>query len=115
MSTSTAEPFVDALPLSADGEPLIEFRNVWKRFGRNEVLKDISNRVWPREKVVIIGPSGSGKSTLLRTVNGLEAIDSGAVVVDGVSVHDRRTNINELRSHVGMVQQSFNLFTRMSD
>ena len=95
-------------------KPLIEFRNVRKRFGNHEVLKGISNDVREGEAVVVIGPSGSGKSTLLRTVNGLETIDSGEVVVDGISVHDRRTNINLLRSHVGMVQQSFNLFPQMT-
>ena len=93
---------------------MIEFRSVSKRFGRNEVLRDITNRVAESEKVVVIGPSGSGKSTLLRTVNRLETIDGGEVLVDGVSVHDRRTDINALRTHVGMVQQSFNLFPQLS-
>ena len=63
---------------------------------------------------MIIGPSGSGKSTLLRTVNKLEAIDAGEVVVNGISVHDKKTDVNELRSHVGMVQQAFNLFPQMT-
>src|SRR5262245_5749601 len=95
-------------------EPIIEFRHVSKRFGRNEVLRDISDQVQAGEKVVIIGPSGSGKSTLLRTVNHLETIDAGEVRVDGVSVHARDTDINALRTRVGMVQQSFNLFPQMS-
>jgi ABC-type polar amino acid transport system ATPase subunit len=77
-------------------------------------LKGISNIVQQGETVVIIGPSGSGKSTLLRTVNRLEIIDGGEVIVDGVSVHKKSTDVNELRSHVGMVQQSFNLFPQMS-
>jgi ABC-type polar amino acid transport system ATPase subunit len=94
--------------------PLIEFRDVYKRFGNHEVLHGISNVVRRGEAVVIIGPSGSGKSTLLRTVNRLETIEAGQVIVDGVSVHDSRTNINLLRSHVGMVQQSFNLFPQMT-
>jgi ABC-type polar amino acid transport system ATPase subunit len=94
--------------------PAVEFRDVHKRFGRNEVLRGITNDVRQGEKVVIIGPSGSGKSTLLRTVNGLETIESGEVLVNGISVHDRGTNINQLRTHVGMVQQSFNLFPQMS-
>jgi ABC-type polar amino acid transport system ATPase subunit len=94
--------------------PAVEFRDVHKRFGRNEVLRGITNNVRQGEKVVIIGPSGSGKSTLLRTVNGLETIESGEVLVNGISVHDRGTNINQLRTHVGMVQQSFNLFPQMS-
>ncbi len=100
--------------MAKDGRPIIEFREVSKRFGQNEVLRGITNQVAEGEKVVVIGPSGSGKSTLLRTVNRLETIDSGEVIVDGVSVHDRRTDINALRAHVGMVQQSFNLFPQLS-
>jgi ABC-type polar amino acid transport system ATPase subunit len=92
----------------------VEFRDVVKRFGQNEVLRGINNGVAEGEVVVVIGPSGSGKSTLLRTVNRLETIDSGAVFVDGVSVHDPKTAINALRTHVGMVQQSFNLFPQLT-
>src|SRR4051794_31458772 len=100
---------------SHSGNPaLIEFKDVRKSFGGHEVLRDVSNVVRQGEAVVIIGPSGSGKSTLLRTVNRLETIDSGQVIVDGVSVHDRHTNVNQLRSRVGMVQQSFNLFPQMT-
>jgi ABC-type polar amino acid transport system ATPase subunit len=114
MTTSSGIEANGAKPATRSGEPLIEFREVWKRFGHNEVLRGISNGVWQREKVVIIGPSGSGKSTLLRTVNRLETIDSGDVIVDGIAVHSRSTNINELRTHVGMVQQAFNLFPQMT-
>lgn len=92
----------------------VTFTDVVKRFGKNEVLKGITEEVAQGEQVVIIGPSGSGKSTLLRTVNRLETIDSGSVVVNGVSVHAKETDVNLLRSHVGMVQQSFNLFPQMS-
>jgi len=91
----------------------VEFKDIRKSFGQVEVLRGISYRVQPGERVVIIGPSGSGKSTLLRTVNRLETIDSGEVLVSGVSVHSHSTDINELRTHVGMVQQSFNLFPQM--
>jgi len=105
---------IDARPPVASDKPLIEFRHVSKHFGRNEVLRDISNSVREREAIVIIGPSGAGKSTLLRTVNRLESIDSGEVIVDGISVHSKQTDINLLRSRVGMVQQSFNLFPEMS-
>src|SRR5687767_10143678 len=95
-------------PMNETDHPAIEFRDVRKRFGRNEVLRGITS-VTPRgNTVVVIGPSGSGKSTLLRTVNRLETIDSGEVKVDGISVHARHTDINQLRSRVGMVQQSFN-------
>ncbi|TAK77349.1 MAG: amino acid ABC transporter ATP-binding protein [Dehalococcoidia bacterium] len=93
---------------------MVEFRNVVKRFGANTVLQDVTNQVAHREKVVVIGPSGSGKSTLLRTVNGLETIQQGEVIVEGISVHDPRTDINSLRARVGMVQQSFNLFPQMT-
>jgi len=96
------------------GAPAISFRDVRKSFGKNEVLRGISEEVAQGETVVVIGPSGSGKSTLLRTVNRLETIDSGEVIVNGVSVHARETDVNALRSHVGMVQQSFNLFPQMS-
>jgi ABC-type polar amino acid transport system ATPase subunit len=92
----------------------VEFRDVVKRFGRNEVLCGITNSVKAGETVVVIGPSGSGKSTLLRTVNRLETVESGDVFVNGVSVHSPNTKINELRTHVGMVQQSFNLFPQMT-
>ena len=92
----------------------VEFEGVTKRFGRNVVLRDVTEQVMAGETVVIIGPSGSGKSTLLRTVNRLETIDEGRVLVDGVSVHARETDINELRTHVGMVQQQFNLFPQMT-
>ena len=92
----------------------VGFRDVVKRFGKNEVLRGINEEVAQGETVVIIGPSGSGKSTLLRTVNRLETIDSGSVIVSGVSVHAKETDVNLLRSHVGMVQQAFNLFPQMS-
>ena len=78
------------------------------------MLKGITESVAQGETVVIIGPSGSGKSTLLRTVNRLESIEQGHVIVNGVWVHDRKTDVNELRSQVGMVQQAFNLFPQMS-
>jgi ABC-type polar amino acid transport system ATPase subunit len=94
--------------------PLIEFRHVDKHFGNNQVLRDVSNVINEGETVVVIGPSGAGKSTLLRTVNRLETIDAGEVIVDGISVHHRRTNVNHLRAQVGMVQQAFNLFPEMT-
>lgn len=94
--------------------PAVAFRGVIKRFGSNEVLKGITEDIAQGEQVVVIGPSGSGKSTLLRTVNRLEAIDAGEVIVNGISVHSRETDVNALRSHVGMVQQAFNLFPQMT-
>jgi ABC-type polar amino acid transport system ATPase subunit len=92
----------------------VRFEDVHKHFGRNHVLKGITNAVAKGETIVVIGPSGSGKSTLLRAVNALESIDGGQVYVLGRPVHDKATNINELRTHVGMVQQAFNLFPQMT-
>ena len=99
---------------STPSAPAVQFRDVHKHFGKNEVLKGITEDIGQGQTIVIIGPSGSGKSTLLRTVNTLEAIDKGEVLVNGISVHDKKTDVNELRSHVGMVQHSFNLFPQMT-
>ncbi len=73
-------------------------------------LDNVSNHVDSGEVVVVIGPSGSGKSTLLRSLNGLQEVDSGKIVIDGVEVTDKKTDINKLRAKVGMVFQHFNLF-----
>jgi polar amino acid transport system ATP-binding protein len=90
--------------------PIIVMEDVCKFFGSLRALYHVSMKVQTGEKVVIIGPSGSGKSTLLRTINRLEEIDSGRIVVDGFDLHDRRNDINKIRMEVGMVFQSFNLF-----
>ena len=81
-----------------------------KSFGDLKVIQDISLHVGEGEIVSIIGPSGSGKSTMLRCINALEDPDSGSINVDGVEVTDRKTNINKLREHLGMVFQRFNLW-----
>ncbi|MFK4186460.1 amino acid ABC transporter ATP-binding protein [Streptomyces sparsogenes] len=94
----------------AVGEPLIELREVNKHFGALHVLRDIDLTVGRGEVVVVIGPSGSGKSTLCRTINRLEAIDSGAITVDGVLLPEEGRELARLRADVGMVFQSFNLF-----
>ena len=89
----------------------IVLKGVSKRFANGVgALRDVSLQVQPGEVVVVVGPSGSGKSTLLRALNGLERISAGEVWVDGQPVHDRRTNLNRLRTRVGMVFQQFNLF-----
>jgi polar amino acid transport system ATP-binding protein len=89
---------------------MVEAREISKRFGRLKALDRVSFDVYDGERVVVIGPSGSGKSTLLRSINGLETIDRGRILVDGVDIHDPTTDINRVREEVGMVFQSFNLF-----
>ena len=91
-------------------QPIIELSHVDKHFGQLHVLKDISLSVKKGEVVVIIGPSGSGKSTLCRTINRLETIDSGEIRIDGTALPEEGKKLAELRSQVGMVFQSFNLF-----
>ena len=95
--------------------PIVEIENISRTFtvpGREPVkaLQNVSNHVDKGEVLVVIGPSGSGKSTLLRTLNGLETVDSGRIVINGVDITDPKTNLNELRQRVGMVFQHFNLF-----
>lgn len=90
--------------------PVIELKNINKYFGKLHVLKDISLSVDKGEVVVIIGPSGSGKSTLCRTINRLETIDSGEIIIDGVTMPEEGRKLAEIRAQVGMVFQSFNLF-----
>ena len=89
---------------------MVEMKAVAKYFGTLKALNDVSLDVYDGEKVVIIGPSGSGKSTLLRSINKLEEIDAGSIVVDGFEINDPKTNINEVRKEVGMVFQQFNVF-----
>lgn len=90
--------------------PVIELRHIDKHFGTLHVLKDICLTVQKGEVVVIIGPSGSGKSTLCRTINRLETIDSGEILIDGDLMPEEGRHLAEIRSQVGMVFQSFNLF-----
>lgn len=90
--------------------PIIEIKNVYKFFGDLAALSDVSLDIKQGEKVVIIGPSGSGKSTLLRSINRLEEINKGSILVDGQDVHDKDNDINTIRQELGMVFQSFNLF-----
>ena len=91
-------------------KPIIELKNVNKNFGEHHVLKDIELSVRKGEVVVIIGPSGSGKSTLCRTINRLETIDSGEIIIDGVPMPKEGRELAALRAQIGMVFQSFNLF-----
>ena len=93
---------------------MIVVQNLKKKFGSNEVLKDMSTTVREKEVVCIIGPSGSGKSTFLRCLNLLEEVTSGTVVIGDVEVTSPRTNIDKLRENVGMVFQLFNLFPHLT-
>jgi len=93
---------------------MLEFVHIQKSYGAMPVLSDISERVEAGEVVVVCGPSGSGKSTLIRTVNRLESIDSGQIIVNGQDVHAAGQDINGLRAGIGFVFQQFNLFPHCS-
>ena len=95
-------------------EPLVVLEGVNKSFGTQHVLRDIDLTVGRGEVVVVIGPSGSGKSTLCRTINRLETIDSGRIMLDGRLLPSEGRDLARLRSEVGMVFQSFNLFAHKS-
>ena len=96
------------------GDPLVVLDNVNKHFGDLHVLKDIDLTIHRGEVVVVLGPSGSGKSTLCRTINRLESIDSGTITLDGELLPAEGKGLARLRSEVGMVFQSFNLFSHYS-
>lgn len=100
--------------MSTSPDPIIQIDNVFKNFGKIKALQGVSTTVTRGEVLVIIGPSGSGKSTLLRCINMLEHPDSGNIVVDGLSVMHKDTNINQVRAEVGIVFQQFNLFPHLS-
>jgi glutamate/aspartate transport system ATP-binding protein len=93
---------------------MIELRNVSKWYGSFQVLTDCSTSILKGEVVVICGPSGSGKSTLIKTINALEPFQQGEIIVDGVQLHDPKTNLPQLRARVGMVFQHFELFPHLS-
>ncbi len=93
---------------------MISLQHVGKFYGRFQVLTDCSLEVQQRDVVVVCGPSGSGKSTLIKTINGLEPFQQGQILVDGISVGDKKTDLPKLRSRVGMVFQHFELFPHLS-
>ena len=93
---------------------MIKFKNVKKSFDSKDVLKDISLTFNDGEVTTIIGPSGTGKSTLIRLINRLEEIDSGAILYNDKNIYDKNVKLIDLRKRIGMVFQSFNLFTNLS-
>jgi general L-amino acid transport system ATP-binding protein len=105
---------MDTAAAQASLRPIIEARAIGKRFGSFVALKDVSATFYEGQVTAIVGPSGSGKSTFLRTLNRLEAHDSGEIVVDGIVLNDNVKNLDAIRREVGMVFQSFNLFSHLS-
>ena len=93
---------------------MIELQNVSKWYGSFQVLTDCSTSIKKGEVVVICGPSGSGKSTLIKTINALEPFQAGEISVDGIALHDPKTNLPKLRARVGMVFQHFEFFPHLS-
>lgn len=89
---------------------IIEFKNVEKYYGNFHALKDVNLSIEQGETVVLIGPSGSGKSTLIRTINGLEPVQGGQLLVNGQDLANKKTDMNRIRKNVGMVFQHFNLY-----
>ena len=94
--------------------PVIELRHVDKHYGNLHVLRDVNLRVGRGEVVVVIGPSGSGKSTMCRTINRLETIDSGEILIEGEPLPQEGRELTRMRAELGMVFQQFNLFAHMS-
>ena len=109
MSSTSAQPRA-----TSNGERAIEVRDLHKSFGDVEVLKGIDFYVEQSQVVCVIGPSGSGKSTLLRCVNRLEEPTSGTIIIEGVDICDPEVDLDEVRSRIGMVFQSFNLFPHLT-
>ena len=93
---------------------MIDVKHLSKSFGDHLVLDDISEHIYPGDKVVIIGPSGSGKSTFLRSLNLLEPPTAGTITFDGIEITNPKTDIDEVRRQMGMVFQHFNLFPNMT-
>ncbi|MGE8538980.1 MAG: amino acid ABC transporter ATP-binding protein [Acinetobacter sp.] len=93
---------------------MIDLQHISKWYKDFQVLTDCTTQICQGEVVVVCGPSGSGKSTLIKTVNGLEPVQQGTILVDGIKINDPKTNLNKLRSRVGMVFQHFELFPHLS-
>jgi polar amino acid transport system ATP-binding protein len=99
---------------SGTNDDIIIIENVSKRFGKVIALDDVSLKIKRGEVCLIFGPSGGGKSTLLRSINHLETIDSGSIIVDGIPLTEARENIDQVRAEVGIVFQLFNLFPHLT-
>ena len=110
----TEEALIQVETEGAPRADMIDAQDVRKRFGDFEALRGISTRIRQGEVVVIVGPSGSGKSTFIRTINRLERHDGGRIAVDGIELTDDIRNIEKIRSEIGMVFQSFNLFPHLT-
>ena len=93
---------------------MIKMKSVNKWYGKIQVLNDCSLEVSKGEVIVLCGPSGSGKSTLIKTINGLEPVKSGEITVSGISVTNKSTDLDQMRSKIGMVFQNFELFPHMN-
>lgn len=98
----------------SERDSMVSIQHLSKRFGDNEVLKDVNIEVAKGEVVVVLGPSGSGKSTMLRCINLLEKPTGGHIFIEGKEITDPKTDVNKLREHVGMVFQQFNLFPQLT-
>jgi glutamate transport system ATP-binding protein len=112
--TADPRPSADTTTPPAPTDTLVSMRGVNKHYGDLHVLRDVDLDIARGEVVVVIGPSGSGKSTLCRTINRLEPIDEGTITLDGVPLPSEGGELAKLRSEVGMVFQSFNLFAHMT-
>ena len=95
---------------TAERRVMVQARDIVKFYGRFKALDQVSLTIHEGEKIVIIGPSGSGKSTLLRSINRLEEIDAGSMIVNGMDLYNPKTDLTRVREEVGMVFQAFNLF-----
>ena len=93
---------------------MIRMRSVNKWYGKIQVLNECSLDVSKGEVIVVCGPSGSGKSTLIKTINGLVPVNSGEIIVSGINVTDKSTDLDQMRSKIGMVFQNFELFPHMN-
>jgi len=114
MTSTDAQESQGQLASAASTEVIIELNQVNKWYGQFHVLKDIDLVVHRGERIVVCGPSGSGKSTLIRCINRLEEHQQGDIIVDGITLDKNLKNIDHIRSEVGMVFQSFNLFPHLS-